>query len=305
MTKTHRTLKLLLLSLALMFTLNACAINTTYPGTMNVVEASKVAEDAASESKIVVIDARGQEAYDKGHLKGAICLSPAELVIETPVPNMLASKAQVEKALGDKGITSDSTVYIYDDNGGVNAGRIWWTLKVYGHEKVMLINGGPAALAAEKLEMTREATVLPEAVYTAKEADAEMISSYEDVEALVASADKNVKILDVRSVAEYEAGYIPGAILYPHTKNLYADGTFMSSRDLGLFYKDLGLKKDDAIIVYCKTSFRATQTVALLQEAGYENLRIYDGAWLEWASRADVTVPPVEGSAPVGESDGS
>lgn len=305
MTKKYRTLEILLLSLALMFTLNACAINTTYPGTMNVVEASKVAKDAASESKIVIIDARGQEAYDKGHLKGAICLSPAELVIETPVPNMLAPKAQVEKVLGDKGIMNDSTVYIYDDNGGVNAGRVWWTLKVYGHEKVMLINGGPAALGKEKLEMTLEATVLPAAVYTAKEADKEMISSFEDIEALVASKDKNVKILDVRSLAEYEAGYIPGAILYPHTKNLYTDGTFMSSRDLGLFYKDLGLKKDDAIIVYCKTSFRATQTVALLQEAGYENLRIYDGAWLEWASRADVTVPPAEGSAPVGESDGS
>jgi thiosulfate/3-mercaptopyruvate sulfurtransferase len=78
----------------------------------------------------------------------------------------------------------------------------------------------------------------------------------------------------------------------------------MSSRDLGLFYKEAGLNKEDTIIVYCKSSFRATQTVALLQEAGYENLKVYDGAWLEWETKTDVIVP-VEETAPVGPSDGS
>jgi thiosulfate/3-mercaptopyruvate sulfurtransferase len=78
----------------------------------------------------------------------------------------------------------------------------------------------------------------------------------------------------------------------------------MSSRDIGLFYKDLGLEKDETIILYCKTSFRATQTAALLQEAGYKNVKVYDGAWLEWESKVGVQTP-TEGTAPVNESDGS
>jgi thiosulfate/3-mercaptopyruvate sulfurtransferase len=79
----------------------------------------------------------------------------------------------------------------------------------------------------------------------------------------------------------------------------------MSSRDLGLFYKEAGIEKDDLIIIYCKSSFRATQTAALLQEAGYENLKVYDGAWLEWESQTDEILVPTEETAPVGPSDGS
>lgn len=304
MAKKQLSIGLLVFSLFIMLTLSACGIDTTYPGTMNVVEASKVGEEYLSSPKVIVIDARGQEAYDKGHLKDAIQLSPAELVVDTPVPNTLAGKDQVEEVLSDKGISNDSIVYIYDENGGVNAGRVWWTLKVYGHENVMIVNGGASALVNEGLEITKEVPAATKSKYVAKEANQSMMVTFEEVKAQAESPTENVKILDVRSVAEYEAGFIPGALLYPHTKNLYQDGTFMSSRDIGLFYKDLGLEKDDTIILYCKTSFRATQTAALLQEAGYENVKVYDGAWLEWESKMGVQAP-AENMTPVNESDGS
>jgi len=304
MAKKQLSIGLLVFSLFIMLTLSACGIDTTYPGTMNVVEASKVGEEYLSSPKVIVIDARGQEAYEKGHLRGSIQLSPAELVVETPVPNTLAAKDQVEKILSDKGISNDSVVYIYDENGGVNAGRVWWTLKVYGHENVMIVNGGASALVNEGLVITKDVLATTKSKYVAKEADQSMMVTFEEVKAQAESPAENVKILDVRSVAEYEAGFIPGAILYPHTKNLYKDGTFMSSRDIGLFYKDLGLEKDETIILYCKTSFRATQTAALLQEAGYENVKVYDGAWLEWESKMGVQTP-TENMTPVNESDGS
>lgn len=304
MAKKQLSIGLLVFSLFIMLTLSACAIDTTYPGTMNVVEASKVGEEYLSSPKVIVIDARGQEAYEKGHLRGAVQLSPAELVVETPVPNTLAAKDQVEKVLSGKGISNDSIVYIYDENDGVNAGRVWWTLKVYGHESVMIVNGGASALVNEGLEITKDVPATTKSKYVAKEADPSMMATFEEVKAQAESPAENIKILDVRSVAEYEAGFIPGALLYPHTKNLYKDGTFMSSRDIGLFYKDLGLEKDDTIILYCKTSFRATQTAALLQEAGYKTIKVYDGAWLEWESKVGAQTP-TEDTTPVNESDGS
>lgn len=304
MAKKQLSIGLLVFSLFIMLFFSACAIDTTYSGTMNVVEASKVGEEYLSSPKVIVIDARGQEAYEKGHLRGSIQLSPAELVVETPVPNTLAEKDQVEKVLSDKGISNDSIIYIYDENDGVNAGRVWWTLKVYGHESVMIVNGGASALVNEGLEITKDEPATTKSEYVAKEADPSMMVTFEEVKAQAESPAENIKILDVRSVAEYEAGFIPGAILYPHTKNLYKDGTFMSSRDIGLFYKDLGLEKDETILLYCKTSFRATQTAALLQEAGYKNVKVYDGAWLEWESKMGVQTP-VENMTPVNESDGS
>lgn len=284
--------------------LTSCANDTTYSGTMNVVEASKVIEDMASSSNVIVVDARGKEAYDKGHLEGAICISMEEMVVEKGVPNMLPDQAIFEKLMSDKGISNDSVVYVYDDNAGIMAARLWWSMRVYGHQNVMIVNGGATALVKAGGPLSSVTTELPNTEYAAQPVNSAMVATFEEVEAIANVPQEGVKLLDVRSVAEYAEGYIPGAILYPHTQNLYKDGTFMSSRDLGLFYKDAGFSKDDLIIIYCKTSVRATQTAALLEEAGFTNLKVYDGAWLEWSSKVDVQTP-VEETAPVGGSDGS
>ncbi len=304
MTKRHLHLMLVTIMMASMLILTSCAINTSYPGSLNVVEASKVVEDMAANPAVIVIDARGKEAYDKGHLEGAICLSVEEVVVESTVPNMLMPKDSFETLMASKGISNDSVVYIYDDNAGIFAARIWWTMRIYGHQNVMIVNGGSSALVKANGKLSAETTTLEASQYTASELNTAMIATYEEVEALVATPQENVKILDVRSAAEYAEGYIPGAILYPHTQNLYKDGTFMSSRDLGLFYKDAGFEKDDLIVIYCKTSVRATQTMALLEEAGFTNLKVYDGAWLEWSALSGNTTQ-VEETVPVGESDGS
>lgn len=304
MTKRHLQIMLIALLVLAMGVLTSCANDTTYSGTMNVVEASKVIEDMASSSNVIVVDARGKEAYDKGHLEGAICISMEEMVVENVVPTMLPDQATFEKLMSNKGISDDSVVYVYDENAGIMAGRLWWTMRVYGHQNVMIVNGGATAIVKAGGTLSAVTTELPKTEYTAQPANTAMVATFEEVEAIANAPQEGVKLLDVRSVAEYAEGYIPGAILYPHTQNLYKDGTFMSSRDLGLFYKDAGFSKDDLIIIYCKTSVRATQTAALLEEAGFTNLKVYDGAWLEWSSKVDVQTP-VEETAPVGGSDGS
>ncbi len=303
MAKKHKAVRILFLTLILMFTLTACTVDTKYPGTQNVIEASQVGKEYLAGGKVIVIDAREAEAYAKGHLKGAINLTPAELSVGTPVPGLLAPKSQIESVLSAKGISNDSIIYVYDDNGGVYSGRVWWVLKVYGHENVMMVNGGSKALVKEKLELSADATVLPATTYVAEEADTSMIATFEEVKSLSETPVEGTILVDVRSQAEYDAGFIPTAVLYPHTRNLYSDGTFMSSRDLSLFYKDAGITKDETLILYCKTSFRATQAAALLQEAGYTKIKIYDGAWVEWEQKGNIAGPDTP--APVGPSDGS
>ncbi|MDN5351139.1 MAG: thiosulfate/3-mercaptopyruvate sulfurtransferase [Clostridiales bacterium] len=304
MARKNSTIKILLVSLCLMFVLSSCAIDTTYPGTMNVVEAAKVISDSASDANVVVIDARSAEDYAKGHMEGAINLAPSELVVDTPVPATLAPKDQVEAVLSSKGIANDSVVYVYDANGGVNSARVWWTLKVYGHQTVMIVNGGANALVNAGAVLTLDAPAITPTQYVASDANTAMIATFDEVSKYAEQPQEGVVILDVRSLAEYEAGYIPGAVLYPHTNNLYSDGTFMSSRDIGLFYGDKDIQKDDTIIVYCGSGFRASQAVALLQEAGFENVKLYDGSWAEWSTKGDVAAP-AEDEAPVGASDGS
>ncbi len=259
---------------------------TEYKDSDRIIEAADLV-DLLSDSNTVVIDARSEEDYNKGHLAGAVNLPSSLLTVSDPVNGTIAPKGTIEEVLGAHGISADSNVFIYDNAGGVHAARIWWVMKVYGHENVKVINGGETAIASlngKGLTLTVDETSITPVTYTAKDADTSMIATLEDVLDVVENG-KEVCILDVRSAAEYDEGAIPGAILYPHTKNLYADGTFKSARDIGLDYKDLGIEKDEPVILYCKSSFRATQTLLVLEEAGYTNLKVYDGAWLEYSTK--------------------
>lgn len=297
-----KKLSLVLVVFVLVTALIACN-NTSYEGNMNIVEASEVAKVYES-GDVIIIDARGEEAYAESHLLNAICLAPSELVVDKPVAATVAPKAKVERVLGSNGITADDTVYIYDDAGGVYASRVWWTMKLYGHENVKVINGGFDALVKEKLTGTKDVPENPAATYVGKEANAEMLADFDAVTAITETEDSDVVIVDTRSRAEFDAGRIPGAVLYPHSNNLYKDGTFMSSRDLELFYKDKGLTLDTPMVLYCKSSFRATQAYLLLKEAGFEDVKVYDGAWIEWEASGASTAQPEE-DAPVTSQDGS
>lgn len=301
--KSKKTLSIITLLLLVSLVFVGCVNDTSFSGTLNIVDVAKVEEVYLGDA-VVIIDARGQDVYDKGHLTNAISLSPNDLVVDKPVKATLAPKAKVERLLSGLGISNKDTLYIYDNNGGVSAGRVWWTLKVYGHQNVMIINGGEQAIIDAKLKLTKEVPETTQSDYVAMDANMEMIADYDSVKAVTEDELSEVKIIDVRSIAEYEAGNIPNAIFYPHTKNLYNDGSFKSARDTYLFYSDKGIERDDALILYCKSSFRATQTAALLEEAGYVNVRIYDGAWIEWSSKGGPTESQVE-KAPITVQDGS
>ena len=157
-------------------------------------------------------------------------------------------------------------------------------MKVYGHENVKVVNGGEVAIVKEGLELSMNIPEIEPVQYTAKDMNASMIATTDEVLEVVEGIEQ-AKILDVRSNAEYAEGTIPTSILYPHTNNIYTDGTFKSARDTYNDYSDLGLNRDDTIIIFCKTSVRAAQTALLLEEAGYENVIVYDGAWLEWSTK--------------------
>ncbi len=271
----------LVLVVALIFT--GCVSQTSYEGAKNFVEPKTVGEMVGKEN-VVVIDARDAENYEQGHLDGAISLPTSLLTVTEPVGGLVASKEVFEKVMTEHGISNEDTVLVYDDKGGVYSARVWWVMKLYGHEDVRVINMGAKGLEKAGLAMSATAPAPKAVTYVAKDADSSILASLDEVTA-VAEGTSTAKLLDVRSRAEFDEGAIPGAVLYAHTENLYNDGAFKSQRTIELNYKDLGFEKDDEIILYCKSSFRATQTAALLMEAGYANVKVYDGAWLEWENQ--------------------
>lgn len=289
---------LLLLVVSLILPAAGCSSANAADEGKYIIEA-KQAADYIGKDGAVIVDMQKPEDYAKAHLKGAVNITLAELVVNTPVSNMLAPKSQIENVLGSKGISNDSNVIIYDNNKNMEAARMWWTLRIYGHENVMVVSGGFNALQAAKLEMTAEKPAVTAAKYTAKDPDKTMIATFDEVKAQVEQPQKDTVLLDTRSQKEYDEGAIPGAILLDFTRNNYKDGTYKKMQDIKIQYIENGITPEKNIIMYCKTSVRAAQTYLALYNAGYRNMKVYDGAWLEWQQRGGSAAAPAPAPAQV------
>jgi thiosulfate/3-mercaptopyruvate sulfurtransferase len=101
----------------------------------------------------------------------------------------------------------------------------------------------------------------------------------DDIRAFLADLKDGSKLLDVRSVDEFEAGHIPGAVNIPWDR---PEGGLDADLDvLASLYGPLG----EDIIVYCHSGVRAAHTWFNLHERlGIPRVRTYDGSWANFVS---------------------
>ncbi len=285
MTFRHRwktALSLVMLA-ALICVLTSCAAHDYAQSGKKIIPASSLSSYIGKDG-VVIVDMQDAESYAAGHVEGAVNITQEDIVISVPVANTLTSKNKLQKLLGEKGIGNDTTIVVYDDNK-MNAARFFWTMLMYGSENVLVVDGGLDAIEAAGIALTDAQTEVTPTEYVAGEKQDQWLATSEDVLAQVNEPDKNVVLLDVRTDAEYEAsGKVPSSILWDYADNFYKDGTFKSVETTRINYIGKGIPPEKTAIIYCQTSMRAASVFLRLYDAGYRNIKIYDGAYLEWAS---------------------
>jgi thiosulfate/3-mercaptopyruvate sulfurtransferase len=262
-----------------------------------------------SDGSAVLVDAQTGINYNKEHVEGAVNVSRADIVVNAPYPNLVGEKEQIAKVLSSRGISNDSTVLVYDDSKNMDAARLWWTMVAYGHapEKVKVISGGYAALKAAGAALASGRTNPAASTYQVKDLDQSMMASLAEVKAQVNDPDSGTVIVDTRTLEEYDAGTIPGSILFNFEDNNFADGTYRPVQQIRIAYLEKEIDPSKTVIMFCKTSIRGAQTYVALYNAGYRKLKLYDGAWVEWSSKPSLPVQmPEKSELPVLNSqDGS
>src|SRR5258705_8210112 len=105
-------------------------------------------------------------AYDQGHVDGAIGLNWKTDLQQHPVRDLI-DKKQLEELLSKNGVTPATTIVAYGDNNNWFAAWFFWLLKYYGHKDVKLVNGGRAKWIAEKRPLSNDAPSYPKSEYPA------------------------------------------------------------------------------------------------------------------------------------------
>ena len=235
-------------------------------------------------------------AYDGGHLPGAVKINWTE-ELQDPVRRDILTQEQFGELLSRKGVSNDDTVVLYGGNNNWFAAYAYWQFKLYGHDKLVLLDGGRKKWELDGRTLTTDVVERPATTYTAKPAN-NAIRALRD-EVIAAIGTKN--LVDVRSPDEFSGkilapahlpqeqsqrpGHITGAINVPWSKAANDDGTFKSDEDLAKLYAEAGLDGQKETIAYCRIGERSSHTWFVLQELlGHQNVKNYDGSWTEYGS---------------------
>ena len=246
--------------------------------------------------KLIEVDVN-PAAYDGGHIEGAVGWD-WKRDLQDPTVRDLASRASLERKLGESGVSPGDTILLYGDNNNWFAAYAYWALKYYGHDDVKLVNGGRVKWEAEGRPYTTDVPQVQATQYRFSGEPREDLRAYRDQ--VLASIGK-VGLVDVRSPGEFSGellapenlpqegaqrgGHIPTAINVPWATAVKEDGTFKSADELRGIYGGKGLQPEREVIAYCRIGERSAHTWFVLAELlGYSQVRNYDGSWTEWGS---------------------
>lgn len=267
------------------------------------VDVDSLAASLGSEG-LLVIDARfalmdppaGRLAYAASHLPGAVHadlnLELSDMSRKGEGRHPLPDEAAFVRTLGNWGVTPGHQVVVHDaGDGSMAAARLWWMLKLLGHERVAVLDGGLAAWRAKGLPETSAPTSQePAPVYPARFDLARIVSAGEVESRLSESPGW---LLDARAGERFRgeaepidpvAGHVPGAVNRPVADNLEA-GHFKSSRQLRAEIEPLlSDRKPEDVVVMCGSGVTACHLLLAMEHAGLHGARVYAGSWSGWIS---------------------
>src|SRR5256884_8161255 len=88
--------------------------------------------------------------YLAGHIPGAVRFDIDAIADHSnPPPHMLPDATQFARDVGALGIADTDTIVVYDGAGLYSAPRVWWTFRLFGADKVFILDGGLPEWKAE------------------------------------------------------------------------------------------------------------------------------------------------------------
>jgi thiosulfate/3-mercaptopyruvate sulfurtransferase len=233
----------------------------------------------------LLVDVRPREAYEAGHVPGAVHLDPSDDLSAHPYDparggrHPLPDPEVLAEAFRRVGIGPETFVLALDDGTGW-AARCWWLLRHLGHEAAGTIDlrayDGPLEPGAPRV-VTRGALV-------ARVRDDDVI---EMAEIRARLDDPSLVLFDARSPERWRgdeepldpvAGRIPGARNAYFVDPLPPEATVPRE-----------------VAAYCGSGVTSCVVVQKLVLAGRDDVRMYPGSFSEWCRTPD---NPIERGSP-------
>lgn len=240
---------------------------------------------------VVIVDMTDEPQYRRYHIPGAVRLSYHELIKPRVRgrPVIRLNDDELAILLGELGIGRDTHVVAYDNMGGLNAGRLFFELERLQHPRVSVLDGGLVQWVLDARPVDNRSVNRKQVRYDPGSPRRPSLASIHDVHA--ASRDGSAVLLDVRTREEYagdpkeaRSGHVPGAHWWPWEQAFDVDNGFtMASREIEASLGKIGIEdRQAAVLLYCNSGHRASQTYLAMRHLGFQNVRLHVGSILEY-----------------------
>jgi thiosulfate/3-mercaptopyruvate sulfurtransferase len=237
----------------------------------------------------------GKEQYAAGHIPGAVHLDYADDLSDpaTPYAARVAPPDLFARVMGEHGIGDDTIVVAYDAGTIPFAARIVWMLRYYGHDEAYVLAGGLPAWTAAGHPTSTDAPAIGPATFTPR-AHPSIRATREEVLA-IAEGRSAAQLLETQRDQTYAqrdrdiagAVRLSGNLLLEDARG----GRITDEATLRKLVRDAGLDRHKRTVVSCGSGVSASGAWLALREAGFDDVAVYDGSWMEWEHDALPTVP--------------
>ncbi|TDR43089.1 thiosulfate/3-mercaptopyruvate sulfurtransferase [Tahibacter aquaticus] len=249
--------------------------------------------------------AKGEQAWRQSHLPGAhyahLDRDLSDLRKSGLGRHPLPDIDTFADVLVRWGWRPDMQVVAYDDAAGSTAARLWWMLRLVGHQRAAVLDGGFAAWSATGLPLSNLAP--PQAGGEVDLAFAKDEIVYAD-ELSRGLHDGSVLLLDARGGARFRgevepidpvAGHIPGARNRPFSDNMGGNGLFKHPDELrDEFETVIAGYVPEQVVHSCGSGVTACHNLLAMEHAGLGGSRIFAPSWSGWI--ADPARPVARGA---------
>lgn len=249
----------------------------------------------------VIVDCRfdladpewGISAYRQAHIPGAV-YADLNRDLSGPVTpqtgrHPLPDPEDLRRTFGSLGIDSNKQVVAYDTANGSYAARLWCLLRMYGHDRVAVLEGDFNIWQQEGRPVSSGIETNPAVEFTGTFDPSRIIETSELQQKI---ATGQIRLIDARAPERFKgekepidpvAGRIPTAVNRFHGENLTPDGKPKPAEQLRREFELLleNVKPED-VVVYCGSGVTSCFHLVAMEHAGISGARLYAGSWSEW-----------------------
>ena len=244
----------------------------------------------------------GRADFEAAHIPGAQFIDVQEDVSDpdSKLRFMCPTQARFQAALRRLGVHRGDRVILYATANFWWASRVWWLLRVFGHDNAAVLDGGLAAWRAAGHTLAAGPAPAPAPGDFVAAPPRPLMADKADM--LVALVDGGVCTLNALTAAQHAGtggnsygrpGHIAGSVNVPAAELVDpATGRLRPAEALRAKFAAAGAL-DRPVIAYCGGGIAASGDALVLTMLGQPEVRVYDASLSEWAM--DTELPMATG----------